>query len=141
MKPKQTAYAEGVLNGKSKKQAAKDAGYAHGSPPPSLEVAHYLKQARDDLATATKVTREKVVEMFERAYEMAEHKEEPQNMIAAARELGRIFGYYEAVEVKHTLSPEQKMLLGHFRDMSREELAQIADGKALVVDGEFRRLS
>lgn len=139
---KRVEYAELRLNGKSKRKAAIEAGYNESArPEKSQEVQKYLKAARTELSQATGMTRDKVVGMLERAYDMAEKQEEPAVMVAAARELGKMFGYYEAVEVKHTLSPEQKMLLQNFRDMSREELAQIADGKALIIDGEYRVLS
>jgi hypothetical protein len=141
---KQKNYAEGVLNGKSKAQAVKDAGYKtvnSTSIEKSQDVQAYLKEARNDLATATKYTRERVLEMFEEAYDMAKLAAEPASMTAAAREIGRMLGFYEATEVKVNLTSEQKLLLGQFRGMSQEELLQIADGKALVIDGEFRRLS
>lgn len=141
---KQDKVVEGILNGKSKRKAVKDAGYSvEGTHTvvknPDVEIA--LKEARSELAKATQMTRPQVLEMFEQAFDMAKLASEPSSMVAAAREIGKMLGFYEPETVKVELSMSQARLQSKFEVMSDAELLEIASGKAKVIDGEFTRLS
>lgn len=143
---KQTAYVENRMDGKSKYAAAKAAGY--GSPDTtstnlerSASVAAALKMAREELSTATQIKRADVIEMFTEAYDLAKLAAEPGNMVAAAREIGKMLGYYEPERIKVDLTLSQERTMQKFTQMSDEELIQIAQGQAKVIDGECVRLS
>lgn len=60
---------------------------------------------------AAQMTRKKVMDMHLEAYEMAKLMAEPATMVSAAREIGRMCGYYEPtkvrIEVSHTTKMEQ----------------------------------
>lgn len=141
---KQDKVVEGVLNGKSKRQAVKDAGLSPTSShvvTTNPDVQRALSEARSNLAKATAMTRPQVLEMFEEAFDMAKLASEPSSMVAAAREIGKMLGYYEPETVKVELSMAQARLQSKFEAMSDAELLEIAAGKAKVIDGEFTRLS
>lgn len=142
---KQAAYVEGVLNNKSKAQAVKDAGYGLQTTSVNVEqsedVKKALAEARSALSTATRMTREDVLDMFKRAYDLAELGGEPSSMVAAAREVGKMLGFYEPERIKVELSMSQARLQDKFAIMSDEQLLEIADGRARIIDGEFTRVS
>lgn len=140
---KQTAYVEGRLNNKTKKQSAIDAGYSGVNTiiEKSDDVAAALQAARSNLATATKTTREDVLEMFKRAFDLAQLAAEPASMVASAREIGKMLGFYEPETIRVQMTVDQARLGDKFRMMSREELLEIAEGRARIVEGEFTRVS
>lgn len=141
---KQDAYVEGVLQGKTKQQALKDAGYSEKGRgavvEKSADVVAALAQARSELATSTKTTREDVLGMFKRAYDLAELAAEPSSMVSAAKEIGKMLGFYEPETIKVQLSMGQARLQEKFVMMSDEDLLEIAQGKAKIIDGEFTRV-
>ena len=139
MTPKQKAFAEAALDGVPKTTAAKQAGYQN--PPKSKEVAAYVQAARQELQSTTQIKRAEVLEMLVRSYELAELAGEPATMVSAAREIGKMLGYYEPETIKLELSSNQARLKSKFTSMSDEELLEIAEGNAKVIDGEFTRLS
>lgn len=141
---KQNTYVEARLDGKSKAEAAKVAGYEHLNTTQiekSEDVRTALLQARSELSSATQIKRADVIEMFQEAYGMAKLAAEPGNMVAAAREIGKMLGYYEAEKIKVELTMSQMNLQKKFEIMSDDELMEIAEGRAKVVEGEYVRLS
>ena len=141
---KQNTYVEARLDGKSKTDAAKQAGYDVTSVQTiekSEDVKQALSQARSELSSAVQIKRFDVIEMFKEAYDMAKLSAEPGNMVAAAREIGKMLGYYEAEKIKVELSMSQANMQKKFEIMSDEELMEIAEGRARIVEGEYVRLS
>ena len=141
MTPKQKAFAEAKLDGASNHAANKIAGYASTNPPKSKEVAEYVAQARQELQSTTQIKRAEVLEMLVRSYELAELAGEPATMVSAAREIGKMLGYYEPETIKLELTNDQARLKSKFTSMSEAELLEIAEGSARIIDGEFTRLS
>ena len=142
---KQEAYVEARGNGNSKSTSASLAGYANASGATAAEssedVQKALKEIRSNLQTATKINREEVVFMLQRAYHMAESLEEPSSMVAAAREIGKMLGFYEPEKIKLELSQDQARLQKKYEIMSDAELLDIINGTTTVVDGEFSHVS
>lgn len=140
---RQASYVEGRLNNKTKKQSAIEAGYAgvNTTVESSEDVATALREARSGLAVATKTTRQDVLEMFKRAFDLAELAAEPASMVASAREIGKMLGFYEPETIRVQMTVDQARLGEKFRSMSREELLEIAEGRARIVEGEFTRVS
>jgi hypothetical protein len=126
---RQADYVEAVLDGQAR--------------PPSVSkvVQEALSVARSELSTATQIKRADVLEMLTRAYDAAAMIGEPGNMVSAAREIGKMLGFYEPERIKLELTAGQSNLKSKFEVMSDEELLQIAEGKATVVDGDYVRLS
>lgn len=55
-------------------------------------------------AKASQMTKKKVMDMLLEAYDVAKTMQEPSSMVAAAREVGRMCGYYEPTRVKLDIS-------------------------------------
>jgi len=141
---KQDKYIEARLDGKNKLQAATEAGYNVNGVAlieKSEDVRAALAEARSELSSATQMKRADVIEMLKEAYDMAKLAAEPSSMVSAAKEIGKMIGCYEPetirIETTRSASNVQRKLM----TMSDEELADIANGSATVVDGEFQRLS
>lgn len=141
---KQDKYVEARLDGKSKRQAAIDAGYSVNNVAQiekSADVRAALEQARSELSTATQIKRADVIEMLKEAYDMAKLAAEPSSMVSAAKEIGKMLGFYEPetirIETQRNAGTVQRKLM----TMTDEELMEIAEGTAKVIDGEFQRLS
>lgn len=55
-------------------------------------------------AEASKMTKKRVMDMLLEAYDVAKTMSEPASMVSAAREIGRMCGYYEPTKVKLDVS-------------------------------------
>ena len=90
------------------------------------------------MAANTGVTKEEVVGMLVDAGQMARLVGDPTGLVAAARELGKMLGFY-APEVKKTLHGLDKGTLKKaLEELSDEELHKLAHAK--VIDGESVRV-
>lgn len=134
----QAEYVENRLDGKSKAEAAKSAGYSNPNQNPELsaKVKNALALARSELSTASQIKRADVIEMLMEAYDMARITAESSAMTAAAREIGKMLGFYEPETIKVELSQGQANMHNRLRMMSDEELLRIASGEAAIIEGE-----
>jgi hypothetical protein len=136
---KQSDFVEKVLDGASPSAAA---GPNNGTlMMRSPAVKEYLAKHRSELSSAAQIKRADVLEMLMEAYDAAKTMAEPGNMVAAAREVGKMLGFYEPEQIKVQLTMNQARLKSKFEIMSDDELLQLAEGKATVIDGEYQRLS
>lgn len=87
---------------------------------PNIQLA--LKQEQEALRAHTLMTREKVVNMHLEAFEMAKLLAEPASMVAAAREIGKIHGFYEPKKIDITVNGATAK---KFEQMSTQELEEI----------------
>jgi phage terminase small subunit len=143
---KQKKYVEKRLDGESQAKSALIAGYSdHPSacttPEKSEKVKQALALARSELSSATQIKRADVIEMLMEAYDMAKLGAEASSMVAAAREIGKMLGFYEPETVKLELTGDQAQLQTRLRTLTDEELLQIAQGQAKVIEGEFQHIS
>lgn len=131
---KQRLYVQARLEGHPPIAAARRAGVEKPQTTWRLmenrdEVVVALKRAREISVMHTGITRERVTEMLLEAYRNASNSME---QIAAARELGRMHGLYEAnkLKVEHRLAERHSER--ELRTLSVEELEKLA-----ALDGEF----
>jgi hypothetical protein len=83
------------------------------------------------------LSRDKVLEGFLEAIDMAKMKEEPQTMIAGWREVGRMLGLYEAKKHTIDITASGEVQIKHLSQMSTEELLRLADESGdNVIDAE-----
>ncbi len=141
---KQKKYVEGRLDGKSKREAALQAGYTEASVTTitaerSEDVKKALAEARSELSDATQIKRADVVEMFQEAYKMSKKMAEPSSMVAAAREIGRMLGFYEPETIKLEMTDNQKTLQNKLMTMSTEQLLELA-AKNTLIEGEYEHV-
>lgn len=139
---KQTAYVENVAKGLSRDQSAILAGFSPSSETTMIEksptIHAELARIRAETAANTGVTKEDVVEMLLSAANMAKMMADPQGLVAAARELGKMLGYY-APEVRKTLAGIDKdSLKAALNEMSDEELMRVANAR--TIDGQATKL-
>lgn len=140
---KQSVYVEARLDGKSKKEANALAGYAPTDclSGKSDEVAKALAEGRNQLSDAAQIKRADVLLMLTEAYDMAKLAAEPASMVSAAREIGKMLGFYEPETIKVELSMSQAKLQRKFEVMTDEQLLEIAEGRAKIIEGDYTRLS
>lgn len=142
----QEAFVEGVLDGKSKGQAALDAGYS--SPSASSTIAKSeavqvaLAERREELSSATQITRAGVLNGILDAIEMARLMADPTAMLTGYRDISKMMGY-NAPEVKKVeISDTSDRLHRRMQSLSDEDLLKIINGEADmdVIEGEARRV-
>jgi hypothetical protein len=140
---KQKRYAQARGRGLSRDQSAIMAGVDNSRKSGNLNELEHSKGVQTELAriraeTAknTQITKEDVAEMLVEAANMAREMADPQGLVAAARELGKLLGYYapEVKKITHNLDKEQ--LLRVMEEMSDEELLKHKNGKIIDVKPE-----
>ncbi len=133
---KQDAYVEAVLDGAPKAKAAKAAGYA--SPPCVIErsddVAQALHVARSELSSAAQVRRVDMIEVMLDAIAMARMLADPTAMIAGAREISKVLGFYEPEKKIIELTGNQQRVQQQFAQLSDAELLEIIEGESTRVE-------
>lgn len=139
---KQENYVQARLDGYNKTDAAKMAGYSENNRivEQSEDVKKALATARAQLSDATMIKRADVIEMFKEAYDMAKMGAEPASMVSAAKEIGKMLGFYEPETIKVQLSQSQEKIQSKLAVMSDEQLLEIIENGGNVVDGEFTRV-
>lgn len=136
----QDAYVEGVLDGKSKADAALDAGYTHGTASAKIERSEMVQQAlaerRDELSSATQVTRAGVINTILDAIEMARLMSDPTAMLTGCRDIAKMMGYNAPEVKKLEVTSTQGRIRQQMEAMGDEELLRLIDGNTL--EGEAR---
>lgn len=107
---RQTRFVEEYLVDGNGTQAAIRAGYAASGAYTeasrllrNAEVASAIKTRQEADSARLRLSRERVVSMLLEAFEKAKEQAEPAAMVSAARELGRLMGYYAPARVEATL--------------------------------------
>lgn len=144
---KQRLYVEARLRGMSQVASAVAAG-ASGDPKGSAKqyeaqevVQRAIDKGRQISIAATGYTREKIAEMLQRAYDLAETSAE---MTMAARELGRLHGVYAPTNVKvdHNHRLTNTRTEDDLRRLSTEELEKLAQTRGGdYIEGDFTDLN
>lgn len=92
----------------------------------NVQKALQAAQAAD--ANRLSISRENVLEWLQSAFLTAREKGDPAAMVSAAREIGRMLGFYAPEVRKVALSTEQRGVRSRMEDMTDAELlAVIAD--------------
>ena len=110
--------------------AAVRAGYAPGSAKVAASrlltsdnhVRRAIKGRQEADAVRLGVTREGVIQRFLEAFELAKEEREPAAMVAAARELGRMLGFYAPARVEAVVDVEGLATRGRFERMTDAQL-------------------
>ena len=133
---KQKAFVKLWAEGESITSASVRAGYNDGASiayrmvkmPNVLALYHDYKAKYE---AAGDMTRKKVMDMLLESYEMAKLMAEPSTMVAAAREVGKMCGYYAPVESRIKLDISGNVVVEKLNALTDEELVQlIAKGNA-----------
>ncbi len=103
---------------------------------PNILVLYQAEKAAYE--EAAQMSRKKVMDMLLKAYDHAELAGEPASMVSAAREVGRMCGYYEPVKQKIDITVNGSVIHRRMESMSDSELLElITSGKALgAIEGK-----
>jgi hypothetical protein len=97
-------------------------GYRMAKMPNILVEFDRIKAKWED---AAQMTRKKVMDMHLEAFDMAKMMAEPASMVSAAREIGRMCGYYEPVKQKIEVSVNGQIAVKRLESMSDEDLLKL----------------
>lgn len=121
--------------GESPLSASVKAGYSDGGTfayrmiyMPNILKAYQAE--KDAYERDSGMNRKRVIDGFLEAVEMAKTMAEPSTMVAGWREIGKMCGYYEPVQVKHTVTHEGKVLLDRLENLSDDELFELIQKQA-----------
>lgn len=127
---KQRAFAMARASGESVPNAMAQAGYneqpSYGyrmAKMPNILAEYDRIKAKWE--EAAQMTRKKVMDMHMEAFEMAKMMAEPATMVSAAREIGRMCGYYEPVKQKVELTVNGQVAVKRMEAMSDEDLLKL----------------
>lgn len=99
-------------------------GYRMAKMPNILALkAKYAKEYED----AAAMTKKKVMDMHLEAFEMAKLMAEPATMVSAAREVGKLCGYYEPQRVTIDVNVNQNSTLDRMNRLSDAELLKFIE--------------
>lgn len=136
---KQKGFVKFWAAGESLMSAAYKAGYDESSLTYAYRLAkqpNVLKLYEEEkrlYEEASNMSRKKVMDMLVEAYDMAKLMAEPASMVGAAREIGKMCGYYEPVAKKVDITVNGKALTKRLDQMSDEDLAKmIAEGMGAI---------
>ena len=132
LSPKQLRFVDEYLVDHNGTQAATRAGYG----PSGARVAAYrllsnvaisslIESRRQADATRLSITRENVLERLLEAFEVARENSEPAAMVAAAREMGKMLGFYAAVRMEASMGVKELAPRGQFERMTDEQLFKL----------------
>lgn len=130
----QITFVKAWASGETILTASARAGYSDGArycyqlvqQPNVLALYNSLAKKYED---ANQMSRVKVMDMLSHAYKCAELAEEPSSMVAAAREIGKMCGYYAPVEHKVDVSVTGSIIHRDLSAMSDSELLEIITKK------------
>lgn len=97
-------------------------GYRMAKMPNVLAEYNKIKAKYEE---AAQMTRKKVMDMQLEAFEMAKLMAEPASMVSAAREIGRMCGYYEPVKQKIEVSVNGQVAVKRLESLSDEDLIKL----------------
>lgn len=136
---KQQAFADAIVTGHTKVDAARAAGYHPATASNVMrqeEIQLLVNEARSEMRSISTIKRLDVLDIFIEAIDMARTLADPAQMINGAREVGRMMGFYEPETIKIEHSMAHGVMATKFKAMTDEELYEIASQKAKHISGE-----
>jgi phage terminase small subunit len=130
---KQKLFAKNIASGDSVPNAMARAGYstADYSLGSRMMVMPNIKAVidaeRKAFEEANQMTRKKVMEMLQESYDMAKLAAEPATMVSAAREIGKMCGYYEPRKVQVDVNLQGSIAMGRMNALSDADLLKIIE--------------
>lgn len=130
----QLLFAQAWASGESISSACIRAGYADDglgyrmARMPNIRRVYEAEKRKYE--EACQMTRKKVMDMHLEAFEMAKLMAEPASMVSAAREIGRMCGYYEPIKMKVDVNVQGEVAVRQLNSMSDAELLKFLQGQA-----------
>lgn len=137
--PKMRDFVRFWAEGESISSAAVRAGYSDGGSmayklardPAILKIYNAEKAAYEE---AAQMTRKKVMDMLIESYEYAKIVSEPSSMVAAAREIGKMCGYYEPIKKTLNINVNGTGIFGRLDKMSDAQLLEMIENDPNIID-------
>ena len=118
---RQADQAEAILDGTTRQA------------PSNQNVAAVVAAARAGLSESAQIRRTDMLEVMQDAIQMARMAGEPLTMIAGAREIAKMLGFYEPEKKQIELSMSQERTRDKYAALSDEELLNIIEGECTDV--------
>lgn len=99
-------------------------GYRMAKMPNILALYHEEKRLYEE---ACQMTRKRVMDMLLESYDMAKLMSEPATMVSAAREVGKMCGYYEPTKTQVNVTLNGQVNVAQLGRLSDEELLKIIE--------------
>ena len=93
-------------------------------------VLAFIKAEQEKNEEASQMTRKKVIDMHLEAYDAAKLLSEPSSMVAAAREIGKMCGYYEPKKVDVNVNVTGQIALQQMGTLTDAQLLQMVEAGA-----------
>lgn len=127
--PRQARFVDEYLVDANGTQAAIRAGYSASGARvaahrllTNVAISSRLEARQQADATRLGVTRDSVIQRLVEAFELAREQAEPAAMVSAAKELGKLMGFYAPVRVEASVDVKELAARGQFERMTDEEL-------------------
>lgn len=139
---KQKAFVKAIASGESVPNAQQRAGMSLSNPAygyrlmamPNIQRA--LAVEREAYARAAELTKRDVMEMLKESYDMAKLMSEPSSMVSAAREIGKMCGFYEPKKVDITFSAAGRAKVEQLTDEELFRLIEDASAEVALLPNE-----
>ncbi|MDM0116912.1 hypothetical protein QTI66_32820 [Variovorax sp. J22R133] len=126
----QKAFAVAVGQGDSVPNAMARAGFTTATSygyrmvqMPNIQAA--IAAEKEKFEVDNTLTRRAVFEMHKEAFDMAKLMSEPATMVSAAREIGKMAGYYEPVKRELNINVQGNVMLERMNSMSDADLVRL----------------
>jgi len=137
---KQAKYVQHRARGLSREQSAIMAGYSENGGDPVAErieksetVSQELARVRAETASNVGITKEMVIEMLREAADLAKLQADPTGIVQAAREMGKMLGFYAPEVKKITRDMNKQDLQKLLTELTEDELLRLANAKVIDV--------
>lgn len=144
MNQRQSKFVKNRARGMDREKSAILAGYPAGQDA-GKQVESYpsvqdeLAKIRAEMAKSAGVSKDDVVQLLLDAVALAKLQADPQGIVAAAKELARMLGFNAPEVKKVTHGIDKKDLKQALRELSEDQLYQLAYG-GQTIEGEAKRL-
>lgn len=137
--PKQKAFVNAKMEGKTDYAANKAAGLSVNAQPMNVEAVRVeLQAARRWLTDVTQIRRLDVIEGMLEGIEMARHMGDAGTMIKGWVEVSKLLGYATPDVKINNLTINQMHLTSKMQGMPLEELLALSEGR--TIDGESQKV-
>ena len=116
------------------------AGYSENGGDPVAErieksetVSQELARVRAETASNVGITKEMVIEMLREAADLAKLQADPTGIVQAAREMGKMLGFYAPEVKKITRDMNKQDLQKLLTELTEDELLRLANAKVIDV--------
>lgn len=103
------------------------------------KVVAAIAEEREAYAKASGMTKQKVIDGFAEAIDLARIKADPIAMIAGWREIGKMCGFYEPTKAELRVTVQGKVMLDRLNQMSDAQLLELLENESAnrVLEGDF----